>query len=207
MASEEFSAESKRTWRGLLVPVTLLLALAVGVVTGYSYIREQSQLALKKHEAEWKQRCFDLVKKDGHHVGHVHDARILPMFAGDGDCIRRLEQLSFDMVTVSPPLAAFVSQLKNVQSIEFYDTRGADHVLANASSLPIRTIFFHQAEVSADSLRRLAGFSKLNAVYLHQVLSSEELDILKSLPETIAVGLGYPPNAETSDHRGDEREW
>ena len=137
-----------------------------------------------------RQWWFDRVKIGGDQHGRIGDAMILSMFASDKECISRLHALAFDMVSVTPELAEHVSQLKNVNNISFYDTRGTDRVLANARSLPIQQIFFHQADVSPESLRRLADFPALNAVYVQQVPHPDVVDALDSLPPNI-VACGF----------------
>jgi len=173
----------------VVISVVFVVGVVVILVIGHRLSRQQARI-------EWRQKFFNRVKQDGVHTGHVIDALMLPMFAGDEECVSRIDALLFDMVTVTPELAAHVAQLKNVQRLSFYDTRGAEHVLANARNLPIRSIFFHQAGVPRDSLRSLADFPSLKAVYFQQVLHPDEIEILNSLPSTITVVEGFPPSKE-----------
>lgn len=201
MVATDTRAGSKKTLRGCATCLTVIVACAIILPIGIRHLRQQARLARERQQAEWREKSFNRVK-NGDHIGVVMDSQLLPMLATDNDCVKNLNELQFDMVEIMPEHAVHVSRLTNVRYIGFYDTRGADYVLEHSRDLPIEKLFFHQAQVSHDSLHSLANFPHLEAIYFHQVLHAEEIAILESLPSRITVGMGYPPEDESShgDH-------
>lgn len=189
-----------------LSAAVLVVALALGVAlpSVVRYVRQQLHVALDAEKSAWRDREFEKVK-NGDRNAFVMDLQMLSMLANDHDCVDHVESLHFDMVEITPHDAKNVSKLKNLKFVSFYDSRGAEFVLSNSHDLPIETFFFHQAELSHDALRSLADFPELNAVWFHQVMDSDKKKLLKSLPSQITVGMGYPPEDQTSLGRRDEQ--
>ena len=177
--------------RDCLTCLTTALALAIAAPFGIRYLHEQSRVALERQQAAWRQKWFSEVKNGKCHVV-VSDMRLLPMLAADSDCVANLVDVTFSMVNIEPADAKDISRLSNVQSIGFYDTRGAEHVLEHARGLPIEKLFFECASVPDDSLRRLSEFPGLKQVHFEQVMEPDEIAILKTLPPRISVQIPDP---------------
>ncbi|QEG40163.1 hypothetical protein [Roseimaritima ulvae] len=177
--------------RGYVIALTVLSAFAGLLVIGIPHLREQRRLSFERQKAEWRQEALDRVKNGDHRVS-IMDPDLLPMLAHDADCVANLKELSFSMTEIAPDNARFVSQLKNVQSLYFYDTHGADIVLEHARDLPITKLGFEMDRLSKDSLSKLAEFPDLTDVHFEHVMFPNEVAILESLPERISVHIPHP---------------
>ena len=203
MDAPESSPEPNRSSQSFLTYLVVLVLLAIALPLGISYLREQSRVAIERRQAEWRQKSFDDVKNGDTQVS-VMDPMLLPMLAGDEDCVANLEHLHFSMVDIKPEDAIHVAHLTNVKDMGFYDTRGADFVLKHARALPIKSMFFEMARLSADSLRSLSGFPNLTKVHFEQGMDPDEFAILKTLRSDIVVETPYPfENEPSGGNRGE----
>ncbi len=100
------------------------------------------------------------------------------------------------MTNVTRDDARFVSQLKNVQTLSFYDTRGAELILEHSRDLPITEMRFEMAGLSKESLRSLSNFHQLTKVRLVRVMHPDEIAIIDAFPQRIAVHIPYPAENE-----------
>jgi len=189
--SADQSGGPKEGARACLTCLTTALALAIAASFGIRYLREQSRVALERQQAAWRQKWFSDVKNGNCNVV-VSDMRLLPMLAADSDCVANLVDVTFAMVNIEPADAKHISRLSNVQSIGFYDTRGAEHVLEHARDLPIQKLFFECAIVPGDCVRGLSEFPGLKQVRFEQVMDPDEIAILRTLPPTISVQIPDP---------------
>lgn len=165
------------------------------LVIGIPLLREQQRLSFERQKEEWRQNAFDRVKHGDHRVS-IMDPKLLPMLANDADCVANLNELNFSMTAITNEDAQFVSRLSNVQTLYFYDTRGADLVLENARDLPISKMGFEMARLTKDSLRTLSDFPELTDVHFEHVMYPDEIAILKTLPSRIKVHIPYPAENE-----------
>lgn len=175
----------------------LVVSLAfVGLlVIGITFQREKQRLSFERQRTQWRQGSFDRVKR-GDQFALIMDSKLLPMLANDADCIANLSGLSFSMTQITDEDARFVSQLSNVQTLSFYDTRGADLVLENARDLPITQMGFDMSRLYKDSLRTLSQFPDLSKLHFGHVMYPSEIAILKTLPPRITVHIPYPAEKE-----------
>jgi hypothetical protein len=177
--------------RGCLVSMLVLLAFAGLLVVGIPYVRERQRLTFERQKAERRQGAFERVKNGDTRV-LVMDSKLLPMLARDADCVANLKELNFSMTAIAPNDARFISQLKNVRVLTFYDTQGADHVLENARDLPITRMGFEMDRLSKDSLVTLADFPDLTDVHFEHLMYPNEIAVLEMLPPRIKVRIPYP---------------
>ena len=175
--------------RGCASCLTAIVALTVLLPLAILYSRQHARLESERQRAEWRQKWFSTVKQGDHKVS-VLDAQLLPMLAEDNDCVKNLKELCFAMVEITPEHAAHVSRLANLRSIHFYDTRGADYVLAHSRNLPIEELSFDSTPVSHDSLRIVTELPCLKKLYFGYELGPDELVILQALPPGVAVETG-----------------
>lgn len=181
--------------RGCLVSVVVSLAFVGLLVIGMPFLRENQRLTFERQRTQWRQDSFDRVKRGDHQV-LIMDSKLLPMLANDADCVTNLNGLSFSMTQITVEDARFVSQLSNVQTLSFYDTRGADLVLENARNLPIAQMGFDMSRLSKDSLRTLSEFPNLSKARFGYVMYPSEIAILETLPPRITVHIPYPAENE-----------
>jgi hypothetical protein len=194
--TEQKNVESKPLMpRGCLTSLVAALAFVGLLIAGIPLLREQQRLSFERQKVEWRQNAFDRVKHGEHRVS-VMDSKILPMLASDADCVANLNELSFSMTEITGEDAQFVSRLSNVQTLFFYDTRGADLVLENARDLPISKMGFEMARLSKTSLRTLSDFPDLMEVHFEHVMFPNEIAILETLPPRITVRIPYPAEKE-----------
>lgn len=203
MTPETSSKPQSLISRGRVAALVALLAFAALLVFGIPYLREQKRLAFERQQAEWRQEAFDRVK-NGDHSALIMDTSLLPMLARDADCVANLKELNFSMTAITQENARFVSQLKNVQTLYFYDTVGADLVLEHARDLPITRMGFEMDRLSKDSLRELADFPDLTYLHFEHVMFPNEIAILETLPPRIEVHVPYPAENEPGfEERGE----
>lgn len=181
--------------RGRFAILMVTLAFVVLLVIGIPYVREQQRLSFEQQKADWRQRAFDRVK-NGDYRAWIMDSKILPMLASDADCVTNLKELDFSMTEITADDARHVSKMRNVQTLFFYDMRGADLVLEHSRDLPIKKMGFEMARLSKDSLRALSGFPDLTNVHFEHVMFPNEITILKELPSRINVNIPYPAENE-----------
>lgn len=165
------------------------------IVVGIPYLREQQRLHWERQNAERRQDVYERVKH-GDTRAFIMDSKLLPMLARDADCVANLKELDFSMTEVALDDARYVAQLKNVETLFFYDTHGADLVLDNARDLPITKMGFEMARLSKDSLRKLSDFPDLTDVHFEHVMYPNEIAILETLPPRITVRIPYPAENE-----------
>lgn len=181
--------------RGCAAALVVMTAIAGLLVVGIPHLREQQRLSFERQKAEWRQQEFDRVK-NGDHRAAIMDSKLLSMLARDADCIANLNELNFSMTQVTRDDAKFVSQFKNVQTLSFYDTHSAELILEHARDLPITEMRFEMARLSKDALRSLTDFPHLTKVRFGHVMYPNEIAVIKSLPERIAVHIPYPAENE-----------
>ena len=170
---------------GIAAAVPALLALM-----GWLVIR-QHEADEAHRRAQRRQHEFNRIKQgtDKNDRAMVMDGELLAMLADDPDCVNRVTTLDFTSTTITPEAAAQVARLKNVKEITFYDTHGADEVLAHARHLPIERLYFSTSRVSPDSLRSLANFPQLKRVDLEFAFDAEHREALETLPPEIEVHI------------------
>lgn len=144
--------------------------------------------------AFWREQSFNDVKNGDSHV-LVTVPGLLPMLANDVDCVANLEIINFSN-EITPEDAEHVARLINVKQLSFYDARGADYVLEHAHNLPIEELFFEVSGVSDESLRSLLDFPKLKKVQFEQMMSPDEIAILKQLRPEIEVEYPHPSESD-----------
>ncbi|XZE36360.1 hypothetical protein SH501x_001926 [Pirellulaceae bacterium SH501] len=176
--------------RGCVTALVAMTAIVGLLVVGIPYIRERQRLSFERQKSVWRQRAFDRVK-NGDHRASIMDSKLLPMLASDADCVANLNELDFAMTEIMDEDAKFVSQLSNVRTLFFYDTRGADLVLENARDLPIVKMGFEMARLRKESLRSLSDFPKLKELHFEHVMFPNEIAILETLPPRITVRVPY----------------
>jgi len=189
MADDDDHTGSTKPSRGCVSCLTAIAVIAIILPIGIRYARQHARLKSERQQAEWRQKWFSMVKQGDSRVS-VLDAQLLPMLAEDNDCIKNLKELCFAMVEITPEHAAHVSRLANLRSIHFYDTRGADYVLAHSRNLRIEELSFDSTPVSHDSLRIVTELPCLKKLHFGYELGSEELVILQALPPGVAVEAG-----------------
>jgi hypothetical protein len=181
--------------RGCLVALIALSVFVGFLVVGIPYLREQQKISFERQKAEWRQDAFERVKNGDTRVS-IMDSKLLPKLARDADCVANLTELSFSMTEITADDAAFIAQLKNVHSLYFYDTHGAERVLENSRDLPIKKLGFEMDRLSKDSLRKLPEFPELREVYFEHVMYPNEIAILETYPPRINVRIPYPAENE-----------
>jgi hypothetical protein len=181
--------------RGFLIFIVVSAAFVTLLAVGVLYLQERQRLFLEREEARWRQEAFDRVKSGEHRVT-IMDPILLSMLADDAECVANLEELCFSMTKITPEESRYVSKLANVTSLFFYDTEGADFVLENARSLPIKNMGFEMARLSNDSLLALSDFPALSNVRFEHVMYADEIALLKTLPARITVHIPYPAENE-----------
>ena len=189
--SQSQSRASRSCVPALVVMATIAGLLAVGI----QYLREQQRLSFERQKAERRQRSFDRVK-NGDDRASIVDSKLLPMLANDAACVSNLNELDFDMTAITHEDARYVSRLRNVRTLYFYDTRGADLVLENARDLPIVKMGFEMARLNQDSLRSLSDFPILTEVHFEHVMFPNEIAVLEGLPPRITVRIPHPAKNE-----------
>jgi predicted ATP-grasp superfamily ATP-dependent carboligase len=195
MMEHRITKRNRVVSRGCLTILIATLAFVVLLVIGVPFLRERQRLYFEQQKADWRQREFDRVKNGDDHAS-IMDSKILPMLASDAECITNLRELDFSMAEITADDAQHVSKLAKVESLFFYDTRGADFVLENARDLPIKRMGFDMARLSPDSLRALSGFPDLTDVHFEHVMFPNEIAILKELPSRIKVSIPHPAENE-----------
>lgn len=129
---------------------------------------------------------FDRIKAGGHSA-YVFDSRLLPLLAGDADCLKNLTSLYFSMFDVRERDIKSIALMSNVREITLYGTDGAEHVIVHALELPIETVNLEQITLPKRSLRLLTHFPNLKVVAFDHVLDDAEFEFANALPETILV--------------------
>ncbi len=190
-------SSEKKFARGCLIGLLVAIGITSLIWCGIQYVNQQSDLALERHRAERRQREFQKIKNGNSHA-HIMDARLLTLLAEDRDCLNNIEELHFDMVTITPVDAEYVAKFTNVRSLGFYDSHGADHVLKHSHSLPIEEMYFEMTRLSEESLKSLKDFTRLKEVRFEHVMYPNEVKILKSLPLQITVRIPFPSEDELS---------
>lgn len=181
--------------RGCLVSLVVSMAFVGLLVIGIPFQREKQRLSFERQKAEWRQDAVERVKR-GDQYALIMDSKLLPMLANDADCVANLNALSFSMMQMTDEDARFVSQLSNVETLSFYDTRGADLVLENARNLPIMQMGFDMSRLPKDSLRTLSESPDLSTLHFGHVMYPSEIAILKTLQPRITVHIPYPAEKE-----------
>ncbi|MEM6328904.1 MAG: hypothetical protein AAF790_01515 [Planctomycetota bacterium] len=175
---------------------TMVRVVAVALVAGWwfllSWTARLSEGDFERQQAERRQAHFNQVKQGEDTAEIVMDAELLPLLAGDADCIANLKYLHFQMVGVAPEQAELVSRFSNLKEIHFYDTNGADLVLRSAHGLPVESLSFMSTYLPVGALQGLPNFANLKTVRFETAVRPEQLEVLESLPDRITVEIPYP---------------
>jgi hypothetical protein len=120
----------------------------------------------------------------------VWDLRLVEMLAKDSECIANLNSISFSGVAFEEQDAIYLSKLKNVRAISFYDCDNVEYAIQGLVTLQVMSLYFESTELGESAIQMLGKIANPFSVEVTEPLNSRMLEKFASIPNATLKNPG-----------------